>query len=108
MTSSGRLCWPRCSAANSTQESSLGLIFHYADSAGLPLLDLKDLRAVIQYLTSDDGKTDLKNLGGLSSATAGVILRQLITLETQGGDVFFGEPEFDTADLCARTARAGA
>ena len=54
---------------------------------------------MIQYLTSDEGKADLSNLGGLSSSTAGVILRQLITLETQGGDVFFGEPEFDTADL---------
>ena len=99
MTSFGPTLLAKVLGCNSTQESSLGLIFHYADSAGLPLLDLKDLRAVIQYLTSDDGKADLKNLGGLSSATAGVILRQLITLETQGGDVFFGEPEFDTADL---------
>jgi hypothetical protein len=99
MTSFGPTLLAKVLGCNNTQESSLGLIFHYADSAGLPLLDLKDLRAVIQYLTSDDGKTDLKNLGGLSSATAGVILRQLITLETQGGDVFFGEPEFDTADL---------
>ena len=99
MTSFGPTLLAKVLGCNSTQESSLGLIFHYADSAGLPLLDLKDLRAVIQYLTSDDGKTELKNLGGLSSATAGVILRQLITLETQGGDVFFGEPEFDTADL---------
>jgi DNA double-strand break repair helicase HerA and related ATPase len=99
MTSFGPTLLAKVLGCNSTQESSLGLIFHYADSAGLPLLDLKDLRAVIQYLTSDDGKADLKNLGGLSSATAGVILRQLITLETQGGDVFFGEPEFDTSDL---------
>ena len=99
MTSFGPTLLAKVLGCNNTQESSLGLIFHYADSAGLPLLDLKDLRAVIQYLTSDDGKADLKNLGGLSSATAGVLLRQLITLETQGGDVFFGEPEFDTADL---------
>src|SRR5689334_12780059 len=99
VTSFGPILLSKVLGLNETQESSLGLIFHYADSAGLPLLDLKDLRAVIQYLTSDDGKADLKNLGGLSSATAGVILRQLITLETQGGDVFFGEPEFDTADL---------
>src|SRR3954451_21364770 len=63
---------------NETQESSLGLVFHYADQAGLPLLDLPDLREVVTYLTSDEGKPDLKNLGGLSSATAGVILRELI------------------------------
>ena len=69
---------------NETQESSLGLVFHYADQAGLPLLDLADLRAVVQYLTSDEGKPDLKELGGLSSATAGVILRELIALPGPG------------------------
>ncbi|HET8988213.1 MAG TPA: helicase HerA-like domain-containing protein [Humibacillus sp.] len=84
---------------NDTQESSLGLIFHYADKNGLALLDLKDLRAVISHLTSDEGKADLKELGGLSSATAGVILRNLITFEDQGAGDFFGEPEFDTRDL---------
>ena len=85
--------------ANEVQESSLGLVFHYADKAGLPLLDLKDLRAVIQYLVSDEGEAELKDLGGLSKATAGVLLRDLIGLEDQGADVFFGEPELDTADL---------
>jgi DNA helicase HerA-like ATPase len=84
---------------NDTQESSLGLIFHYADKNGLALLDLKDLRAVISHLTSDEGKAELKALGGLSSATAGVILRNLITFEDQGAGDFFGEPEFDTRDL---------
>ncbi len=84
---------------NATQTSSLGLVFHYADQRGLPLLDLKDLRAVVQYLTSDEGKGDLKELGGLSSATAGVILRSLIAFSDQGADVFFGEPELDTNDL---------
>ena len=84
---------------NDTQESSLGLIFHYADQAGLPLLDLADLRAVVAHLVSDEGKGELKALGGLSSATAGVILRELIGLQDQGGDVFFGEPEFESGDL---------
>src|SRR6478609_7809926 len=84
---------------NDTQESSLGLVFHYADRAGLPLLDLADLRAVVAHLISDAGKAELKELGGLSSATAGVILRELIGLEDQGGDTFFGEPEFESADL---------
>jgi DNA helicase HerA-like ATPase len=84
---------------NDTQESSLCLIFHYADKQGLPLLDLADLRAVVGYLTSDEGKADLKTLGGLSTATAGVILRELIGFQTQGADSFFGEPEFESADL---------
>jgi DNA helicase HerA-like ATPase len=84
---------------NDTQESTLGLIFHWADQQGLPLLDTKDLRAVIQHLTSDEGKAELKGIGGVSPATAGVILRALVNLEAQGGDDFFGEPEFDPADL---------
>ncbi|SDH07837.1 helicase HerA-like domain-containing protein [Pseudonocardia oroxyli] len=84
---------------NDTQESTLGLIFHFADQRGLPLLDTKDLRAVIQHLTSDEGKADLKGIGGVSAATAGVILRALVNLEAQGGTEFFGEPEFEPADL---------
>jgi len=84
---------------NDTQESSLGLVFHYADKAGLPLLDLADLRAVVQFLVSDEGKADLKGLGGLSSSTAGVILRELIGFSDQGADAFFGEPELDTVEL---------
>src|SRR5690242_298357 len=103
MTSFGPLLLSKVLGLNETQESSLGLVFHFADKAGLPLLDLKDLRAVIQHLTSDEGKADLEGLGGLSSATAGVILRELIGLEDQGGDVFFGEPEFDSHDLMRTT-----
>ncbi|WP_039796505.1 helicase HerA-like domain-containing protein [Nocardia araoensis] len=84
---------------NETQESTLGLIFHWADRNGLALLDLKDLRAVITHLTSPEGKADLKGIGGVSAATAGVILRALANLEADGGDTFFGEPELDPADL---------
>src|SRR3954470_17155287 len=99
MTSFGPLLLSKVLGLNETQESSLGLIFHYADQAGLPLLDLEDLRAVVHFLDSDDGKPDLKELGGLSSATAGVILRELIAFEAQGADAFFGEPEFESSDL---------
>jgi DNA helicase HerA-like ATPase len=106
ITSFGPLLLSKVMDLNATQTSSLGLVFHYADSAGLPLLDLKDLRAVISWLTSDEGKADLATLGGLSRATAGVILRELVTLEDGGGDVFFGEPEWDTTDLL-RTAPDG-
>ena len=84
---------------NATQESTLGLIFHWADSRALPLLDLKDLRAVIMHLSSDEGKQDLRELGGVSKATAGVILRAVTNLFAQGGDRFFGEPELAVADL---------
>jgi DNA helicase HerA-like ATPase len=101
MSSFGPMLLSKVLGLNDTQESSLGLVFHYADQQGLPLLDLADLRAVVQYLTSDAGKVELKSLGGLSSATAGVILRELIAFEGQGADAFFGEPEFESAELLA-------
>jgi DNA helicase HerA-like ATPase len=106
VSSFGPLLLSKVLGLNPTQESSLGLVFHYADEAGLPLVDLSDLRAVLQWLVSDEGKPELKSLGGLSAATAGVILRELITFADQGADVFFGEPEIDTA-LFLRTDEAG-
>ncbi|MFI6298050.1 helicase HerA-like domain-containing protein [Nonomuraea sp. NPDC050790] len=97
MTAFGPTLLSKVLGLNDTQESSLGLIFHFADQAGLPLLDLKDLRAVIQYLL--DNPDALKGVGGLSKQTAGVILRALVNFAAEGADQFFGEPEFDTADL---------
>lgn len=102
----GPLLLSKVLGLNPTQESSLGLVFHYADENGLALVDLSDLRAVLSYLTSDEGKGELKELGGLSPATAGVILRELITFADDGADVFFGEPEFDVHDFL-RTAPDG-
>jgi len=99
ITDFGPILLSKVLGLNATQESTLGLIFHWADQRGLPLLDTKDLRAVITHLTSDEGKAELKGIGGVSAATAGVILRALVNLEAQGGDTFFGEPEFDPADL---------
>ncbi|MGL5823503.1 MAG: helicase HerA-like domain-containing protein [Nocardioides sp.] len=99
MTGFGPLLLSKVLGLNDTQESSLGLVFHYADQAGLPLLDLADLRAVVQHLISEEGKADLTNLGGLSSATAGVILRELISFADQGADAFFGEPEFESSEF---------
>ena len=104
VSSFGPLLLSKVLGLNETQESSLGLVFHYADRAGLPLVDLSDLRAVLKWLTSDDGKPELKDLGGLSSATAGVILRELIGFSDQGADVFFGEPEIDTSLFLRTTA----
>ncbi|BBZ03581.1 ATPase [Mycolicibacterium chitae] len=99
ITSFGPILLSKVLDLNQTQESTLGLIFHWADQKGLPLLDLKDLRAVIQYLTSDEGKAERKALGAVSTTTAGVILRALVNLEAEGADTFFGEPELDPADL---------
>ena len=85
--------------ANETQESSLALVFHYADAKGLPLLDLSDLRALLTFLDSEAGKPELEGIGGLSSATVGVLLRSLVGLETGGGTEFFGAPQLEVADL---------
>lgn len=102
----GPLLLSKVLGLNPTQESSLGLVFHYADRNGLALVDLSDLRAVLTFLVSDEGKAELKDLGGLSAATAGVILRELITFADDGADVFFGEPEFEVSEFL-RTAADG-
>ncbi|WP_371498112.1 DUF853 domain-containing protein [Kitasatospora sp. NBC_00374] len=106
VTSFGPLLLAKVLELNETQEASLGLVFHYADRSGLELYDLKDLTAVISFLTSPEGKAELKGVGGLSAATAGVILRSLTVLDNEGAGAFFGEPEFDTAELL-RTAADG-
>ena len=100
VTEFGPLLLARVLGLNETQTSALQLVFHWADSQGLALLDLKDLRAVVDHLTSSEaGKGELRAIGGISTATAGVILRELAALEAGGGDVFFGEPAFRVADL---------
>ena len=99
VTDFGPLLMSKVLGLNDTQESSLALIFHWADTNGLALLDLKDLRAVIQFLTSKEGKEELVGIGGVSPASAGVILREISALEAQGAEEFFGEPAFDTKDL---------
>ncbi|GAA4171067.1 helicase HerA-like domain-containing protein [Gryllotalpicola koreensis] len=95
----GPLLLARVLGLNEVQESSLGLVFHYAEEKGLALLDLEDLRAVLQYLTSPDGKAELAGIGGISPATAGVILRELVSFAATGAEAFFGEPEIDTAEF---------
>jgi uncharacterized protein len=92
--------------ANETQEQSLQLVFHYADEKGLALLDLADLRALLTFLDSDAGKSELEGIGGLASSTVGVLLRAMVGLESGGGNEFFGEPQLDIADLM-RTAPDG-
>ena len=95
----GPILLARALSLNTTQEQALQLIFAWADGQGLELVDLPDLRAVISFLPSDEGKDALATIGGVSKATAGVILRALTALESQGGGQFFGAPGFDTADL---------
>ena len=99
----GPLLLGRVLNLNDTQTSILSLVFKYCDDHQLPLLDLADLTTTLKYLGSDDGKAILVDYGGISPASLGVILRSIITLEQQGADVFFGEPEFDVDDLMRTT-----
>ena len=84
---------------NKTQTSVLSMVFKYCDDQALPLLDLDDLRTTLKFLSSDEGKPVLEEYGGMSPSTVGVLLRSLVDLEQQGAAGFFGEPEFDVADL---------
>ena len=89
---------------NETQTSILSMVFHYCDDQHLALLDLADLRTTLKFLGSDAGKPVLEDLGGLSPASLGVILRAIAVIEQDGSDIFFGEPEFDVVDLMRTTA----
>jgi DNA helicase HerA-like ATPase len=89
---------------NDTQTSILSLVFRYCDDQHLPLLDLADLRTTLKYLGSDDGKAALEDLGGISPASLGVILRAIVSIEQEGAADFFGEPEFDPDDLIRTNA----
>jgi DNA helicase HerA-like ATPase len=89
---------------NETQTSILSLVYRYCDDQHLPLLDLADLRTTLKFLGSDDGKAVLEDLGGISPASLGVILRAIVTLEEEGADIFFGEPEFDVNELLRTTS----
>jgi hypothetical protein len=98
VASFGPLLLAKVLGLNETQASVLTMVFKYCDDRGLALLDLSDLRAVLQYL-SDEGSSELKEYGGMSKQTVGVLLREMVELEHQGAGAFFGEPEFDLDDL---------
>lgn len=84
---------------NETQEGILSVLFKYCDENQLPLLDLKDLIKVIQFL-SEEGKDEFENsYGRMSSTSLGTIMRKVIELQHQGADTFFGETSFDIDDL---------
>ncbi|MEZ0336118.1 MAG: helicase HerA-like domain-containing protein [Gemmatimonadales bacterium] len=104
VSSFGPLLLGKVLSLNDTQVSVLTMVFKYADDQQLPLLDLADLRAVLQWLSSDEGKPALAQYGGMSSATVGVLLRKMIELESQGAEKFFGEPEFDVRDMHQTTS----
>jgi uncharacterized protein len=80
---------------NDTQQSVLALAFKYADDNRLPLVNLEDLRSLLNHLSSDEGKAQMAEYGGVATATVGVIIRKIVELEQQEADAFFGSPEFE-------------
>ncbi|HET6649836.1 MAG TPA: helicase HerA-like domain-containing protein [Candidatus Limnocylindria bacterium] len=91
---------------NETQQSVLALAFKYSDDKKLPLVNLADLRALLNHLNSDEGKAEMAEYGGVATATVGVIVRKIVELEQQEADAFFGSPEFEVSDFL-RTADDG-
>jgi hypothetical protein len=98
VSSFGPLALGKVLGLNDTQQSVLALVFKYCDDRQLPLLDFKDLRAVLNHLTGE-GADALKDYGGISKASVGVLLREMVALEQQGAGSFFGEPELEIDDL---------
>ena len=83
---------------NETQEGILNIAFKVADEQGLLLIDIKDLRAMLNYVGAH--ASELRNLyGNIAQQSIGTILRSLLVLEQQGGNQFFGEPAFEIGDL---------
>jgi DNA helicase HerA-like ATPase len=94
----GPLLLGRLMSLNDTQEGVLNMVFRIADENGLLLLDLKDLRSMLQFVADNADQFKTK-YGNVSAASAGAIQRSLLELETQGADKFFGEPALDLDDL---------
>ena len=94
----GAMLLARLLDLNDTQSGVLTLTFRIAEDENLPLIDMKDLRLMLDYVAKNSDRYST-TYGNISSATIGAIQRSLLTLTEQGGDVFFGEPSFDIFDL---------
>jgi len=84
---------------NETQGSVLAVIFKYCDDQKIPLLDLKDMKKVVQFITEEGKEQFESEYGKVSPASTGIIIRKLMELEQQDADLFFGEMSFDIKDL---------
>lgn len=94
----GPMLLSRLLGLNETQEGILNIVFRIADDRGLLLLDMKDLRAMLNYV-AQNAKQYTASYGNITAQSVGAIQRALLTLENQGADKFFGEPAFDINDL---------
>jgi uncharacterized protein len=106
ITDMGPLLLARMLELNETQAGVLQIVFKIADDNGWLLLDLKDLRAMCQYV-GENAKTVTTQYGNVSTASIGAIQRGLLVLEEQGGDQFFGEPMLNIADMMQAVGKQG-
>ena len=95
----GPVLFSRILDLNDTQASVVSVIFKYCDDNKIPILDIKDIKKVINYITEEGKEEITANYGKISTSTTGIILRKIIELEQQGADLFFGEMSFDINDL---------
>lgn len=99
VTEFGPVLFSRILGLNDTQSSIISVVFKYCDDNKLPLLDLQDMRSVLQYLTNE-GKAEIEKLyGRVSTDSVGTIMRKIVELEQQQADLFFGELSFEVDDL---------
>ena len=102
----GPVLFSKILGLNDIQSGIIAVIFKYCDDNDLPLLDLEDIKKVMQYI-SQEGKEEVEaSYGSISTNSLGTILRKIVELEQQGADQFFGEPSFDVYDL-VRKSHAG-
>ncbi|GEL10931.1 hypothetical protein SAMN05192550_0012 [Flavobacterium glycines] len=95
----GPVLFSRILDLNDTQAGVVAIIFKYCDDNKMPLLDLKDFKKVINFITEEGKEEITESYGKISTSTTGIILRKIIELEQQSGELFFGEMSFDIDDL---------
>ncbi|MFZ1749703.1 MAG: helicase HerA-like domain-containing protein [Saprospiraceae bacterium] len=99
VTEFGPVLFSKILELNDTQAGLVSLIFKFCDDNQLPLLDLDDIKKALNYISNEGKEAITAEYGAISSASVGTILRKIIELEQQGGDLFFGERSFDVDDL---------
>lgn len=99
ITEFGPVMFSKMLDLNEVQSGVVSLIFKYADDHDLALIDMKDFKKTLQYITNEGKDQVQAQYGAVSSSSTGAILRQIIALEEQGGDIFFAEPSFEVDDL---------
>ncbi len=100
VTEFGPVLFSKILDLNDTQSGIVAVVFKYCDDNNIPLLDLKDMRKTLQFLTNQGKKEIEADYGRLSTASVGAIMRKIVVLEQQGAEVFFGEKSFEVDDLC--------